>query len=84
MALGVSFIIVGVIMGVRRAVTRQSSAIDMLQYNVPLSQRQVQKNAPSADDLVAKLRKLEEAYDARLISQEEYDRLRQKILDEGV
>jgi hypothetical protein len=35
----------------------------------------------SGDDLLNKLRQLEEARRANLISQEEYDRLRQQILD---
>ncbi len=40
-----------------------------------------QMPASSGGDLVSKLRQLEEARDADLISQAEYDRLRQQILD---
>jgi hypothetical protein len=42
--------------------------------------RYVQAN-PSGGDLTAKLRQLEEAHNKGLISAEEYDRLRQQILD---
>lgn len=40
-----------------------------------------QMQPSSGGDLVSKLRQLEEARDANLISQTEYDRLRQQILD---
>lgn len=53
--------------------TNQPGAVDVTRY--------VQQQSKSGGDLTAKLRQLEEARNKGLISAEEYDRLRQQILD---
>jgi hypothetical protein len=53
--------------------SNQPGAVDVTRY--------VQQQSKPGGDLTAKLRQLEEARNKGLISAEEYDRLRQQILD---
>ncbi|MBZ0285476.1 MAG: SHOCT domain-containing protein [Anaerolineae bacterium] len=69
---------VGVPTGVRVSGQPISSTDDLASF---LGQSSTSKPASSAGDLAAKLRQLETARQNNLISQEEYDRMRQQILD---
>ena len=67
-----NMVTVGGIPGVQ-VYTNQPGAVDVSRY--------VQQQSKPGGDLTAKLRQLEEARNKGLISAEEYDRLRQQILD---
>lgn len=86
-SLGFVVLLIGIIMSVRkRAQPLETSPYASLspvsgdpemQWHVPSSK----KARPDSSDLTDRLQKLEEARSANLISQEEYDRLRQNILN---
>ena len=64
------------IAGVNRRVRTFTAAMPQTQFVIG--------GVSSGDTLTSKLREIEEARKAGLISSEEYDRLRKEILDEGV
>ncbi len=85
--IGFFLLIIGIIVSVRK----RAKSVNMLQYSSPSpisGNPAVQWDMPSSStptspksDLKDRLQKLEEARSANLISQDEYDRLRQNILD---